>query len=444
MSIETPVKQYIYRNNLNGTKTEFTHLCLDKGKAKIDFGLPLQNFHRCLAWNYLKGNTFSISQRRTHIFNLFLDIDFPSENELNDESITDICQFIQKIVTSVLDTNSFTCHVSKTKDYKILKDSRLGYSIHMHWCDIQITVEIARRLRDVLVQKLLLDKPGHEWRTIIDEHVFIGSGLKTLFSYKAELCKKCKDYPKNEICQNCIDMGHTYSRPHVPFIILDKDSNVSQWIYDTTVDSVASLIDKTCIRADTLEPNCKLIEPIGSWFVPSKLPLNRPCILPRKGAKGHVNDTMSAELAGIKMGTMDTFIDILDPRFTRIEQHIQEYWPVYSTLRITGMSRHKYYGKFAYHIRTDQHYCHCIGREHDSNHIWFRIYAKERVIVQKCFDQDTCLGYTTNNQSLGIPKDLWELLFPEVAICKKRQAEESRIGKEKIPHIPSDIFKLNL
>lgn len=411
-STNKDLKMYCNINYLYSKKS-ITHVFLDKGSVSVPES-KLSKFYECCAWNICHGLPISVVEQRSIIFKMFMDLDYITEEPLNITQITEIVQYIQQVLVSVLDTkyeNNLNCFVSVSPP-KEMDNGTYKNGIHMNWTNLFVDKLLARKIRDIIIQKLNLDTPEYPWSDLIDESVYVGSGFRMLFSDKTSKCVSCNGR-RRKFCQECLGRNIVYSRQYKPLLLLNNLNENTEYNYTMDIPSIKDLLTLTSIRTNLFEPNCSIKEPIGSWYIPIAFPENGMSAR-RKTPTTYIQDTTFTEEKGMKMGMTDERIDTFDVRFIETEKYINEHWKHYANLSVTSMIKYIYRGKYYYHLRTDQHYCHNIKMEHRSNHVWFRISSDPQCIEQRCFDTESCKKYCTSlKESLPYGKNLKTLLFPE-------------------------------
>lgn len=415
MSVSTQKELKMYCNmNYFYSKKNITHVFLDKGSISIPES-KLSSFYDCCAWNICHGLPISVVEQRSIIFKMFMDIDYVCDGPLDKDTIINITKNIQTVMTSILDssrTNNFQCIVSMSPP-KELDNGNFKNGIHINWVGLYVDKLLARKIRDIIIQKLLLDVPEYPWDKMIDESVYVGSGFRMMFSDKTSKCISCNGR-KRKFCQECLGKGMVYSRQYKPVISLDARAHEQplEEYTEGSIESIKRILILTSIRSNVLESNCVIKEPIGAWYIPIAFPENGMSAK-RKTPQVFMDDPAFNEEKGMKMGTSDERIDSFDPRFIATEEYLNT-WKYYSGLTITSMVKYFFRGKFYYHIRSDQHYCHNIKMAHRSNHVWFRISSDPQCIEQRCFDTESCKGYSSSlKESFVYGKKLKTLLFPE-------------------------------
>lgn len=430
MSYTTPLKQWCAITK--AYEKPYTHTFLDNGAIKIS-DKNQAAFHKCYAWNILHNINISVSELRTKIFRFFIDIDFELPIVLSTTQVKELVGTIQVIIKEV--TNSIPgnyCIVSQSPP-KNISDIKIKNGIHMIWPRIHTDQLGARKLRDIIIQKLSLEtnedlpmdwesiiSEHQDWETVIDESVYVNSGLRMMYSKKAEKCSVCKGKPKRaQFCDGCLNAGFNYSRPYTPTMVLGpsgktiKTKQLEICKKDPGLNDIMMILKKTSIRSTMKEPNLSFNEPLPSWYQSKKF-INGKLSIKRKNTD-YLQDISLIEDTKMSKGCKETVtIERYDPIFEKTQDFIRSMWKAYDTINITAFRKYTRRNHYYYHLRTDSHYCHNIHRDHTSNHIWLVIDPDTRRISQRCFDTD-CEGFMTTLESIKINQALFDLLFPTTA-----------------------------
>jgi hypothetical protein len=411
-------EHYVY------SKSNITHVFLDKGAISISDAMASQ-FLECCAWNISNKLPISVVEYKTPVFKLFMDIDYTTSRILSNDEMIEFTRDIQKLIHTLLvlpeDVNSY-CIVSVSAPKK-MTDDLYKNGIHINWPEIYVSKLIARKLRDVIIQHKIRTRPdlNENWCDIFDESVYIGSGIRMMFSDKVVKCIECLGKKTRRFCENCLNEGCLYERKYIPLVVFDsvgatttKDSIVKP---EYSQEDIFHILDLTSIRITSVEVNCSIKEPLPSWYLhTTKFPESRKTNnLKRTNSSVKVlSDVAFDEEQLMKMGQSEERIDSFDDRFMVLEDYINRNWKQYNSLRITGLVKYRFKSKMYYHLRSNQHYCHNIKTEHRSNHVWFRVSFHEGTVEQWCFDTESCRKYKTSPvQSLKLSRELKVLLFPD-------------------------------
>lgn len=463
MSYKLPLKQWCAIKKVYGNKP-YSHTFLDKGVVQIP-SIYLNEFLKCYAWNIKHNMPVSVSELRSPFFRFFIDIDFELPIVLSKEQVINLVENIQITIKDVIEPiEQLYCIISQSEP-KYIDDIKIKNGIHLIWPRLYVDEVRARKLRDIIVQKFSLDNSTHDWESVInetaqdwesviDESVYVNSGLRMMYSSKAEKCSSCKGkISATKFCNLCINKGFHYNRPYKPIIVMDMDGCIDKkrekmFIKEDdkiTENDIFKILHKTSIRSEKKESTLIFNEPLPSWYKSTKFIKGR--VTRRKKTTNYLNDPSLIEETKMKCGQDDEHIDRFDERYIQIQDFIRNMWPVYSTINITAFIKKKRRKHYYYYMRTDQHYCHNIAREHGSNHIWLTIDPDTRSIMQRCFDND-CSTYMTTIDSLKLNNKIFALLYPELS-SRIQQNKEKIIPKigtsdNEINQTIEDIFNNDL
>jgi hypothetical protein len=148
------------------SKEDATHLLLDGGSLKESEG-----FFEAYVRDLLHGHRLCVVERKTHVFRFFVDVDFVSdEHELD---FVKVVQVIHGIVSLG------PCVLARARPRKVPDGQK--YGMHIIWPESFVTKEKAQGIR-----MKILSEMGPDWEKVIDGSVYLGSGLRMLWSFKNE------------------------------------------------------------------------------------------------------------------------------------------------------------------------------------------------------------------------------------------------------------------
>jgi hypothetical protein len=145
---------------------EVTHLLLDGGKIH-----ETDDFLNVYIDEIIKGTRLYIVEQKTPLFKFFVDVDFVSmDYELD---------FI-KVTTCLYEiVHSGMCVLARAKPRQV--SDGMKYGAHIIWPHLTVTKEKAQGIR-----MKILSEMGPDWEKVIDASVYMGSGLRMLWSFKNE------------------------------------------------------------------------------------------------------------------------------------------------------------------------------------------------------------------------------------------------------------------
>lgn len=362
-----------------------SHLLLNGYKLYVN-NENIDLFNKKYAESLENKEKHYIVECKKEIFKLFFDLDFLLTQDKYDkieENLNENENIFIKMIKIINDVvfdfyeKSYTCIVTTAdikKVKKIIKNEENPQNIdstylikkgfHLHFADILVNKNIALEIRKNCLKRLSDFNTEFEnsINDIVDEHVFLSSGLRMTGSHKGHFIAHSKEFE---------DEG----RPYNLYITLQNneiDTDYKKLLQDNMYD----LINKTSIitsetnpmniknnpnlECDSDEENCNTqgnMENTGSW------------------KRLHKDDIR--------------YIEIM--RFFNI--YVKDY-------NIRDIKRIFYSENESIYILCSQSkYCTNIGRNHKSEHIYFKL--DYQGICQKCF----CRCDTLENRKFSYCKD---------------------------------------
>lgn len=405
-------KFYVKRGDENNT---FTHLLLNGGKLRIP-DEKISEFMQLYS-QYLDSNAkLYMIEIKTPIFCMILDLDFFQHIPLSTDMIKSYIETIQKSIWSVV-VNTHTQHEARvvcctTDNKKFIKNNEeyIKTGIHLYWPNIYVNTEIALVIRNILIDAMSIqfgERPSHNtWKDVIDKCVLEKNGLRMIGSRKLSSCSYCKPASiDKQSCKMCfgkgrIDEGRAYS----PFLVIDGKGRELKAHLAKLKKSSLKALEETSIRTKFED----LPKPLS---IPDKYKITKRATKSKRcGGKGEMLFSLATGLSSNKVSvphdskTFKLCVAFLKSTFPQQN---------YNILEIFKPSKDNNY----YVVQTDSKFCLNVGREHNSNHIYF--YMDKSFAYQKCFCTcDTTIGrkygkcsdYKSSHRK--IPFDLQKLLYP--------------------------------
>jgi hypothetical protein len=373
----------------------------------------LEIFNKKYAESILNNEKLYVVECRKNIFKLFFDLDFLLTDEKyefikkNNENI--FIEFI-KIINDVIYEffNEYYECIVTTADNKIVKkickdkdnpekvDSKelIKKGFHIHFPDINTNKNIALEIRKACILKLNKYKNLFEntINDILDEHVFTNSGLRLTGSRKGHFISQTKEFvdegrPYNLLYtlkynQENDDMLHKLNNDYI--LLINKTSIISTDDYITNIKNNPNLQCEDCEEENNNNENVGNFNG-GSW------------------KRLHKDDIKHIEIL----------------RFFNI--YIKDY-------TIKDIKRIFYSENESVYILCSQSkYCTNIGKNHNSEHIYFKL--NKDGICQKCF----CRCDTMEGRKHGYCKDFESEYLPCTPQLRKiLNFKEVKIDKTKI------------
>lgn len=179
-----------------------THLLMDNGKVHIPDEL-MDWFYKRYATDIFSHQTNFISECKTPIFKMIMDLDFYDDEKKEYSEFRVVLETIQGVIEEFYpDLSPFAkrmlvCMTEVTegsvKNNKIFVKQGLG---HLIWPDLLITNRIGMKIRQACLEKLEKQfgrrHPDNIWEDVVDKTIYKKNGLRMLGSAKLGICKKCK------------------------------------------------------------------------------------------------------------------------------------------------------------------------------------------------------------------------------------------------------------
>lgn len=340
-----------------------SHVLMDGGVLSIPFDRLDDFYNTCIECINNKEKIYVVEQK-TELYNFFMDIDYKDEEALNVEEIKKISKIICDKVKSLGGKN---CIISVALPKQVGNLIKTG--IHYNWHGLVVDQEGALAIRDHVISTLKLIYGTHDWGDIVDVAVYgnmekktKGSGFRMPWSHKKGKHEECL----GRGCDGCDNTGKITQLPYLP--MFKYTHYPLPMIEDISQEPSVEILKLTTIRTE-----CDLPTQIKA-LPKSKSHLIKEGNFTKNQTKNEINDS---ELQSY----LQTFI----------RQHMQGQQDTY----ITKLFKHQK----SYLISTTSRYCENLGREHNSNHVWF--YINQNIIMQKCF----CTCETNRGRINGFCKD---------------------------------------
>ena len=376
-------------------------------------------FNKKYAESLYNGDKMYIVECRKSIFKLFFDLDFllTQDQYLSLENIdiySDNNIFIEfiKIINDVIfdyyekyyDCIVTTADIKKVK--KICKNEenpenfnseeliKKGY--HLHFPDINIDKNYALEIRKTCLKNLskYSDMFSNSIDDIVDKHVFVTSGLRLTGSNKGHFISQTKEF---------VDEGRPYN-----LLLTLKNNEINNELNESLKNNMDELINKTSIIT-----NEKFITNI-------KHNPNLDCEENEYECENSVNNLNNTGNSGTWKR-----LDKNDVRHIEIFRFFNIYVKDYT---IKDIKRIFYSENESIYILCSQSkYCTNIGRNHNSEHIYFKL--NKDGICQRCF----CRCDTLDGRKYGYCKDYKSDIIPCTPQLKKvLNFKEIKVDKTKI------------
>ena len=338
---------------------------------------------------------------RKDVFNLFFDLDFLLDKNYEDKIKLEVfINIIKHINDCIYDfyNKYYKCIVTTTTDKivkKIVKKKKENYKnsddddddddndngeeeeekefikkgFHLHYPDIKTNKSYALEIRKAIIR--ILNKNYKElfvnsFSDIVDEHVFVSSGLRLTGSKKGHFVSQTKEF---------INEG----RPYNLHLVFDNNNNINEDLYKEFNDDIKLLIDNTTIISKTHDITNILNNP------------NLECEDCDENDDNEENENIHSTGSWIMLDKKSTLYNEIC-RFFKINGPKQ--YSVNDIKRIFYTDN-----KNVYIIWTKSRYCLNIDKNHNSCGVYFKL-TKDG-LCQKCY----CKCDTLEGRKYGYCKD---------------------------------------
>ena len=348
-------KQWCAQQKFN-TATNLSHALMDGGVLSVPSDRLTDFYTKCVEC-IRAGEPIFVVEQKTPIYNFFVDIDYKADHALS----VDTVKMLAKVMCDKVRTfGGRECLVSIAKPKPAGTKTKSG--IHLNWPGFPVNQENAMALRGHLISLLSKVHSSTDWEQAVDEAVYKGSGFRMPWSHKKTRHTPCK----GQGCEGCTE-GRLVESPYLP-VFLYRDGTIEPCDY--TEPCIETLFTAT-VRSDATE---------SVNIVPPAAPVT---VLERETAKEDIHDSeLNARLQA----------------FVRTNLKGQG---ACSILKVTKLKNHVA-------CSTDSRFCERVGREHESNHVWFSI--SNGRISQRCFDDD-CKKFSSRECILS--PSILKLLYPD-------------------------------
>ena len=386
-----------------------THVSLAGGKFKIP-DTDLDMFHDLYAWELYKGHRMYMCVRPTPVQRLMFDFDFHHTKPVYARQL----EMVAKICTGVVskfyperDSTDCFCVVSaasyKTKNdpIRLLVDGAAPVTLgeidpeaqqivksgmHIVFPKIRVSVSQAFTIRENVIAELrerlgTRKPPANCWETVVDDKIYVESGLRMEGSLKIIVCPKCKrNEKKRPTCGFCGGVGGLEEgRPYRPMICLKGDGTrylEQEELYKSPTnvyEGIKRVVKDTSIRVragipadpdfDDSWDGC--LQPIDRSKVQQRKKKKGPRKQPWQRALTPEEETMRSRqrMQRFEGYPLDSVQDFL--------RGLNENW---SMIQVTEILANDKGTKYVVVVRgSGARWCGNIGTDHSSNHIYFTI-----------------------------------------------------------------------
>jgi hypothetical protein len=421
---------------------QFTHLLLDGGKLCIPENF-MNEFYKSYATNIITKQPNYISECKTPIFKMIMDLDFYDDSVKSYQDIKPILIVINGVISEFFpklepfEKRMIVCGTEPTegsiKNNKIFVKQGFG---HLIWPDIMVDNNMGMKVRQACIQKLE-EKFGARhadniWEDVVDKTIYKKNGLRMIGSAKIGICKRCKAKNKgdNVDCDVCLGEGKYYQgriykvcdiivdgetdeaeldKLTTDYVYMVKETSIRCFVENTTSFEVPDWVDDFYFEYDDKKTNMRVQKRFYA--------INNEGITDEDSMGiSEFEPDIKARIEG------ETLI------FKTIAKLIDTTMPdVYHNLEIMDIKQCKGEKNEYYLVRVNSSFCMNIADYHKSNTIYFVV--TEMGICQKCFCRcDTIVGRKFGvrcaeyHSELKPIKDsnVMKLLFPNSAAANKK------------------------
>lgn len=351
-----------------------THVLMDGGSLHVPFDRLGEFYGMCAD----RSNRVYVVEQKTELYNFFMDIDFCDSEALSLEQIRSVCKIIYNKISEY---HKSECYVFAAKPKK--KGDLVKTGIHMNWPGFVVDQAVSINLRYVVVNTLLKLYPDSDWENAIDISVYTGSGFRLPWSFKKSKHSHCNGTG----CTVCNNSGKVDEGPYIPFF------RVTNGEFEDIVDKEPSveLLMKATVRSQATKRT------------PVKIEEEVVCKPVRK-REGSFTAKETRNVLSVDSETLKA-----------LEGFVRQHMPGQERSYIQGL----YKNERSVYAKTNSRFCENLGRNHNSNHVWFLI-SENGEICQKCFcrcetmkdrKSDFCKDFTGRKHNLY--PSLVKKLFPD-------------------------------
>lgn len=344
------------------TSSNITHVLMDGGTLSVPFDRLNEFYEEYVQCIKDRKNIFVVEQKTVN-YNFFMDLDYVDDVEIDLNVVKEITLLICENLKNMCKTKTAIISVSKPKP----KNDLVKTGIHINWPGCVVDQTNALYIRQHIIKLMNGIYSAKKWDDIIDKSVYgsietgaRGSGFRMPWSHK----KTKHTYCGGKGCAGCNNTGKITEHPYLP-VFMYNDGYMIELDQSPTVERLLSVTVRTEQKPNVCVPE------INGPFVKVKREGN----FTKKQTKNEYDN-----------------IEIIP----YIETFIRKHMKGQENSRIQKV----YMDGTSYLIKTNSKYCENIGREHNSNHIFFVI-TKNGCISHRCF----CRCDTTQGRRYGFCKN---------------------------------------
>lgn len=306
------------------------------------------------------------------------------------------------------------------------ENGKLKHGIHVVFPHLIVNTEYAMYMREALVAALTkkFDTKYAEkgWHQVVDNAVYVSSGLRMIYSQKTQICQVCKKKNTTEGCGNCKNGKLLVDgRPYV-FKFACLDGKIDEATTELLKNNIRKLIDYAIIRSDAQPPKDKPKEGPAGWKMFDGCPtFGKTYEIKDDRPPKHLSKEPVFPEEKKTLRTWKSKITVTDARIIELlqSQIRTRFVKEYRNVRVASIVR----DDNMYYVALDgegRNFCLNLNppRDHKSNRVWASVTMEG--ISMRCF----CACPTTEGRYLGMCKNFktparqlnrsqLALLFPE-------------------------------
>jgi len=362
---------------------------------------------------------------RTPVFRYFIDFDMEeaTEDALPQELLLQYARTVQKVLRAFYPTRevedaSFRLSICRSNMSKRIpakeeegKPETFKHGFHYYAPELFLTTEQARDIRLSMLaefERTYGPRPLHNtWDAVIDETVYVGSGLRLPFSYKASICRAMK--PEQHRETDCAECHSSFGRKiearcYEPAFAVCADGSVDAEETERLQDFEYA-VRKLSIRTPRLPDYDVPTMATEGYALPPLAPrAPRENQLTRAAQKRLLNIKASPEgddgeearftfeyssAATVTSGVKNKHAQPCDREvFKQLLKFVQREFPHHSNIYFAQVHRCDTKTGCYYMCKAGgvgAHYCMNKGGEHNSSTVWFLV--TRTGVFQKCFSR---------------------------------------------------------
>jgi hypothetical protein len=308
-----------------------------------------------------------------------LDADGPTPEAMPTSCLPDECFELM-----VLDSPAKALRKKRTDDGEEVACTKLG--VHFVFPNMPADAHRGLALREgYLLEMESVHGPrktavGNSWRDVIDQGVYLTSGLRLPYSFKTEICAACRNAPSRRAsCGECEKTGHRDDpRAYAPRFCLDGLGREDREAASRVVGPRSNIA--RAVRLGSIRMRSSVQLPEG-WRVPAGVPdYQLPVRRGRGGDGGGVGGGRKTSTGGSSM--ME--VPIGSPLVAMMLDYVREMHPRYESLEAVSLVRNRQGTWYGMDVRGvgDRWCLNLDNREHTSCHVYFVM--TPRGLHQRC------------------------------------------------------------